>query len=74
MNFELQIMFHILLYAVCVLVGQLHHLNQDLLNIGKKKIERLDLYPSFMIIHLIGLFLFIPLEIVFWILYWIFSR
>ena len=64
MNFELQIMFHILLYAVCVLVGQLHHLNHILLNIGKK-IERLDLYPSFMIIHLIGLFLFIPLEIVF---------
>lgn len=47
MNFELQIILHILLYAVCVLVGQIHNLNIDLLNIGKKKIERLDDYPPF---------------------------
>ena len=74
MNFELQIILHILLYAVCVLVGQIHNLNIDLLNIGKKKIERLDDYPSFQYVQLMGLVLFIPLEIVYWILYWIFSR
>lgn len=74
MNFELQIILHILLYAVCLLVGQIHNLNIDLLTIGKKEVGRLDDNPNLPFVHLMGLFYFIPLELVYWILYWIFSR
>ncbi len=73
MNVELQIMFHILLLAICLLIGFIYNLNQDLINIGKKEVGRLpDWSPQLDHVFIFGLFFFIPLEIVFWILYWIF--
>ena len=70
MNPELQIMFHVLLFAVCVVITLLRAIewNQVLQSKGQKFDDDLD--PHILIF--VSLCFFIPLEIVFWVLYWIF--
>ena len=70
MNVELQIMFHVLLFAVCVVIQLLREIDIDL--IIRTREEKIYGEPDVLGLILQSLFFFVPLEIVFWILYWIF--
>ena len=72
MNPEIQIMFHVLLYTICVLIGSIYDLNEDMISGRKKEINQLGKAPQLGHFHLVGLFMFVPVEIVFWSLYWVF--
>ena len=71
MNVELQIMFHVLLFAVCVVITFLR--KQWSVSLARLSREH-KIYDDLNTLEYTFecLRLFIPLEIVFWILYWIF--
>ena len=70
MNVELQIMFHVLLFAVCVVITFLRAIDVSLARLSREHKIYDDLNTLEYTFECLRLF--IPLEIVFWILYWIF--
>ena len=70
MNPELQIMFHVLLFAVCVVITLLRAIDWSLVVLSKGEKIHDDQNTLEYIFECLRLF--IPLEIVFWVLYWIF--
>ncbi len=71
MNPELQIMFHVLLFALCGVIALLWSISADLVSHSLKTLGA-DQYPLPIGLIFLTLIFFIPLEIVFWIFYWIF--
>jgi len=88
MNPELQIMFHILLFAVCVVISLLWEIGFELVIRSKEPkdqtfprqeklktpiffMNKVSTEPDVLSLFLNTLWFFVPLEIVFWILYWI---
>ena len=75
MDPELQIMFHVLLLAICFVVSAIncYHMDYGAVNEGSRQKPLMHyLGPSGTVSFGISLILFIPLEILFWVLRWIF--
>ena len=74
MDPELQIMFHVLLLAICFVVGAINCYHMDYGSVNDEARQKpllLYLGPSRLVIWFSLLF-FIPFEILFWVLRWIF--
>ena len=74
MDPELQIMFHVLLLAICFVVGVIFNFHSDYGDINNENKKRPigGVAPSGTVSFVMGLFFFIPFEILFWVLRWIF--
>ena len=70
MNVELQIMFHVLLFAVCAVIAHLRQIDHDI--ITRSRDQEIDTEGHILGLFLLTLTFFVPMEIILWILYWIF--
>ena len=67
MHSEIQIMFHVLLFAVCLLIAATFYKISDAREHTLREEHLIIVIPFY------SLFFFVPLEIVFWFLYWVFA-
>ena len=66
MNPELQIMFHVLLFAVCAVIAHLRKIDHDI--IIRSRDQEIDTEGDILGLFLLTLNFFVPMEIIFWIL------
>ena len=66
MDAEIQIMFHVLLFGVCLLIAATCY------NLSDAREHTIMEDRLIIVIPLYSLFFFVPLEVAFWILRWIF--